>query len=187
MGLFGGGGLSFGPFDFGNTIGGTMLGVGSEAENLSGQASGKTFDMAEQYWDETAPVRSGVIDRMAKFVNGGFDPAQSPLYAAQKKAIEEQYGTAMDNLLARLPGGGALNEGITGLEVGRANSLIDALAQIFNQEYTAALDMANASPGTTFQGMGTGGNINAPVIGGQAQKQSANMNAFGNIISSIFG
>ena len=101
--------------------------------------------------------------------------------------IEKQYGTALDNLLAMLPSGGAINEGIADLEVGRASSLIDAIAQIFNQEYMAALGMATESPATALQGMGVGGNINAPVIQGQAQKQSSNMNAFSDIGASIMG
>ncbi len=179
---FGGGG----PFmDIGNNAFGTMFGVNTQAENTQSKAAGKTFDMAEQYWNQTDPVRSGVIDRLAKFVKGGFDPSTSPLFAQQKNSIEQQYGTAKDNLLAALPGGGAINEGVTGLEVGRANSLIDTLAQIFNQEYMASLGMATTSPETAFMGMGTGGDINKGTLDSQSAKQVANMNAFGNIGSSF--
>lgn len=173
--------------DPGNTLLGPMFGVGSSSKKQSGKTAESAYNKANQYWDETSGLRTGIIDRLTEFVEGGFDPTKSPMYAATKNATEQQYGTALDNLLASLPAGGSINEGITGLEVGKATNLLNAISQILQQEYNAALGIMSQSPAVTFQGLGTGGNINAPVLTSNATENASNMNAFGNIGSSIMG
>ncbi|RLA60194.1 MAG: hypothetical protein DRQ89_13165 [Epsilonproteobacteria bacterium] len=168
--------------DFGNTLVGNMLGVGSDADEQAEQTSKLSSEMAKDYWKRTKGVRNQVIGGLDDFMKGNFDPTASPMYASQKLAVEQQYQTALDNLLANLPSGGGMGENMASLEMGKAGSLVDMIGKIIQDEYNKAYGMAVGSPQQSFQGLGTSGNINAPLLGKQGQTMGAQYNALGNIL-----
>jgi hypothetical protein len=167
-------------WNFGNTALGDMFGFNSDAEDQAADTAAAAQEMAEQYWDATAGIRDPLIDRLAAFMDGNLDVSQSPLYDASKAAMENQYKVAQENLLANLPGGGGLSDAMVGLEASRAMGLTDLIGRLMQDEYNKAYGLASGSPQQTFQGLQTAGQNLAPVIGSQAQTQSAQWGALGS-------
>lgn len=169
-------------FDFGNTILGDALGFGGGDEDDASAAARKAAELAEKWWNQSAAVRDPVVNRLADFMNNGMDPTQSAMYAPNKLGVEQNYQSAMDNMLANLPQGGAMGDNLTSLEMGKAGSIIDLISKIVQDEYNKAYGIASGSPQQTFGGFDSAANLWNPVLGGQASDKGAQYGAIGNIL-----
>lgn len=170
----------------GGGIFGSPLGKASGPENQSMGFADELSKMARNYWEQTKPLRNEVIDRSTDFMQGDLDVTGTPMYAAGKGALEDQYGVAREQALADMPAGGPLQEGLTGLSGDRASSLAGLVSQLAQDEYNKAYGTAMMSPQTSMGGMAGAGGVMSPVLGSQASKQGAAMGAIGNICCFIF-
>jgi len=170
-------------FDLGSTAIGDAIGMSSGSEDSANAAAKKAARLATEYYNETAAVRNPLISRLAEFMQGNFDPTASPQYASNKLGIEQNYNTAIDNLLAMLPEGGGLADGLAGIEMGRSGSLVDTIARIVQDEYNKAYGIASGSPQQTFSGFDSAANLYNPVLGGQASDKSGQY----GLLSSVMG
>lgn len=192
----------------GGGIFGSPLGKASEPEIKSSRYADKLAKMGEQYWNQTAPLRSQVVGRSTDFMRGNLDVTQSPVYTAGQTALEKQYGIAQNTLedqygvaqqqmLSSMPSGGGLQQGLSDLSSNRAGSLADLssakatslsdlVSQLAQDEYSKAYGMAQLSPQSSMAGLTGAGGVMSPVLGSQANKQGAAMSAIGNICCFIF-
>lgn len=161
----------------GSSVGNELMPSSSQNQisDLISSASG----MGQAYWAETDPLRRSVIDRLSKFMSGNFDPTASPMYAPMKQAVEQQYGTAKNNIMSSLPGGGTLLDSLADLETNKAKSLTDMISQIVSDEYSKAYGLASGSPQTSMAG------LSAALGGGNALTGMAGSN--NSLISSLVG
>jgi len=116
--------------------------------------------LAGQLINELAPLRNQVIQRSTDFMKGNFDPTASAMFAPMKANAEQQFNTAENNLMERLPQGGALFQGMADLQGQKAQSLSSLIAQIVADEYQKAFGMGSGAPqvaGSLFAGGGQTG------------------------------
>lgn len=130
-------------------------GGGGEASEAAGEAARAMADLAQQYYAETAPVREPVISRLGQFMGGDFDVSASPLYKPLRRGVENTYSAARKNIMANLPAGGPLQEGLTTAEISRAGGLTDIMSQLGADEYSKAYSLASGSPQVAFSGLGS--------------------------------
>lgn len=136
--------------------------------------------IAKELYAETTPMRKDLLGEMGKVAGGDYDPTQSSLYAPMfaqgKQSVEDQYGIAKENILANIPRGGAQVQGLTDLEMGRAEQASSLPAMISQDIMT---DMLNKTYGTAFaapqQSMSGLGTVASTF--GQRQSQAMASNA----------
>jgi len=153
--------------------------LSSEVAMMALEPALAQMDMGQEWWNQTAPIRSGVTSRLTDFLQGNFDPTASALYAPSKMAIEDQYGVARENLVSALPSGGGMYDAMAALEGNRARSLADTVANIAGDEYSKAYGVATSSPQMSMSGM-------AGATSGLTGASSAVANAF-SPLASAFG
>src|SRR3990167_7833828 len=102
--------LGAGALGIGGNFGG-LFGGGGDYGNPSADLLAR---LSQDYYNQTQPLRTSMIDRSQSFLSGGLDVTQSPMYGALKSGIEGQFGTARNNILSSLPQGGALLEALAG-------------------------------------------------------------------------
>ena len=118
--------------------------------------------IAEQTYKETTPIREDLLAQMASFLQGGFDPTKSPLYAPMyanaRSGLEGQYNVARENVLANTPRGGGQIDALAGLESDRAGnigSMQNALyGNIFNDILSKTYGVAFGAPQQSMAGFG---------------------------------
>lgn len=102
--------------------------------------------IAMQLLSETAPVREGLINQSTGFLEGGFDPTSTPSYDFARQNINMETDKTRQNILSSLPSGGALQQGLTDLEINRGNALTQAGSDIYNQQLNQAFQTAFGAP-----------------------------------------
>lgn len=149
-----------------------------------GQA-GDTFSwlqsgLGQEYYN---PIKAGIINPMttqlSDFMQGNFDVSSSPVYGSGKVATEDAYATAKDQLLANLPAGGPVAEGMMNLEGSRARSLVDLASQISQDQYNKAYGLATTAPQTAlaaYQGAGNQYNADTAAMLGAGQTGQSGYN-----------
>jgi hypothetical protein len=108
-------------------------------------------DEISQILDEAAGVRRPFAEQFQDLLSGRFDPATSPVFVAQREAIEDQFRTAEDQIRATLPRGPVLNSALAKLSSAKARSISDTLSNILGQEREKAFQFAT---GQTATGLG---------------------------------
>lgn len=134
------------------------------------QSSQILADIGKQLFNETDPLRTGLIDRSQSFLDNGL---QGPQFDVLKNAVESQYANAKNNIIGSTPAGGALTSQIANLEQGKANTLTQGIGDLYNQETNRAMSLATGAP---LQG-GIGSLSGAGNIQAQIAMANANQNA----------
>ena len=161
--------------------------MGGGGENLSSPSSDLLAQISGDYYKQTQPLRTSLINRSQSFLSGGLDVTQSPMYGALKSGIEGQYGIAKNNILSSLPQGGALIEALVNLEGQKAGSLAQGIGGLAGDELSRAYSMGTGAAGQAMQGLGGAGNIQAQLAMAKAQQQAGAMQGLGMGLGSILG
>ena len=151
------------------------MGKGGDSDTRAGK---KTEKMAEDYFERTKPLRKDMVRNYEGFMEGGYDVSQNPVWGSSRGVMEDQYDVARENVISNTPKGGALNEGLTDVEMGRARSLGDLSAQISQDEYNKAYGMATGSPQVS---MGTMASLAGSQAMANSQQSAGKMGALGDI------
>lgn len=138
-------------------------GEGMDPSNLASQ-------MALDYYNITAPARTNILDRGQAFLEGDFDPTESPVYDPSRRAIEGQYQQARQNVIAGSPSGGALQTNLANVEMGRAGNIGQMAGQVANEEYNRIYGAAFGAPQTSISGLS---GLGSSQIAADAQQQAA--------------
>jgi hypothetical protein len=140
--------------------------------------------IAQKTYDETNPLRTGLLSQMEGLVSGGFDPAKSvlyaPLFAAARTGPEAQYQVARDSILAGTPRGGGQVAALSNLAQARADEVGQLPAMLSNQvmqdllskTYGAAFNAPQQSMAGLSSVAGTYGNRAAMSQAAAAQQTS---------------
>lgn len=172
----------------GAAIGAVALGAGASAYSSrqarrGAQAANRTAqqqaDVSSALLEQTDPLRQSLIDRSTGLFGDGAsgiaDLMNSPTYLAFKQATGETFGQARENTLARLPSGGALLEGLAGLEGQQASTLAQGAGQIYDNELSRALSLATGNVPVALSGLGSAAfsqSQNAAALGQQSSAKS---------------
>ncbi len=159
----------------------------SATESATNASTGMTnflSQMAQNYWNATAPVRDSVLSRLSEFMGGNFDPTASPMYAPIKSSTEQQYGTARDKIMETLPVGGALSESLADLESNKANTMSSLISQLVLDEYNKAYGIASGSPQTSQSGISSALAGNTGLLSALTGQTQAGNSLFGNLAST---
>ena len=148
---------------------------GKNDEPKSSQAAAR---IAEALYQQTDPLRQGIIERGEQFMAGGFDPTMMPTYDIGKRGIEQQYDVARQNILGNLPEGGRMIDAMAQTEYSRANQLSNLSSAIAQDEYNKLYGLATGAPQTS---MSTLANVGASQAAMQAQTAAGKMGALGDI------
>lgn len=158
------------------SIFGSVFGDSKDGSKVSRDAEARQSEIAGNIFQQAFPVMQLLSARSRNFLNGGADITKDPLYQMQygtmKDNTEGQYGVAKDQLLASVPGGGALTSALAGLENNRAASLSSGATGIasdmFNQEMARAFAL-----GTGQAPVAMGGYSNVANSAGMRSAQSS--------------
>lgn len=137
--------------------------------------------------EQTNPVFSGLSNRYQNFLNGNLNVTGMPQYAALKDSVEQQYGQAKNNLLENIQPGGNLTNALSGLERGRASTMVQGVGDLSNQEMARAFGFATGQTPVALGGLNSAYNAasyNSAAAG--AQQGAANRqlgSAIGNYLS----
>ena len=161
------------------------------------------YQQSNQLFKETTPTRQGFNKQFEDLFSGQFNPEESPMYApvfaAGKKGIEGQYDVARENVLANLPRGGTMNQGLTDIETSRAEQA-SSLPSMISQSIVE--DLMNKAYGSVFPVSGSGAGVGMSGLSGlmqminqnsiaaqqaQAQKSSSLMSSLGGILGMFSG
>ena len=123
---------------------------------------------------QTAPLRTGLIDRGVNFLDGGLDVTASPQFAAMQNAANQQFSRARDNILSTTAPGGALTDALAQAELGRADTLTQGAGAIAGDEINRALQLAS---GGFAQGANTAGQIQATQAAARAAERQSVISA----------
>ncbi len=112
--------------------------MGSKGKSTkNNEFEGMIGQIAKDYWKQTAPLRSNMLEDWKKIQEGTWnaqtDPQYAPLYASARSGIEDQYNVARENMISNAPRGGALTGALSGVETQRAEDLGSVPAQLTQQ------------------------------------------------------
>lgn len=144
---------------------------GTKASGAEEQGMGfadELAGMAREYWKQTGPLRSKMIDRSTRLMGKDFDVRGGPVYRAGRNTLEDQYGVAQEQMLSAMPSGGGLQQGMADLAGGRADSLANLASQIAQDEYNKAYGIGVGSPQISMTGMTQAGQGYGNVMQSQA-------------------
>lgn len=103
-------------------------------------------EIQRDLYNRTSGIRTNVLDELTNASMGGWNPSESPMWGPARGVIEDQYGVAKDNIMANLPKGGQLNEGLMDLDTSRARSLGDLAGQIGSDYWNKSYGLASGVP-----------------------------------------
>lgn len=143
-------------------------------------------NIISQEYENTTPMRSMITGDLTNFLNtGAISDSLSPVYAAGKSGIEGQYNIGKENLLASVPRGGGMTQGLVDLESNRADSLGNLQGDIATDMYNKAYGYATGTPSQSVSGLsnvsGTYSNRMAAETAANAQQNAAATSAMGNL------
>lgn len=157
---------------------------GSSSEKAAARASAMMAMMAKDYYDETEPIRSGVLERYNTMME---DPEQidisqvSPMWKPAKIAAEDAFSNATNNIVSTMPQGGQMFEALNDASLDTAKYLTGAAANIMQDEYNKAYGLASMSPQVAFSGLGQAGQIAGQSANAEAQRNAGKMGAMGSL------
>lgn len=110
---------------------------------MPGTPANWTLDqIANNLFQQTDPLRRGLIDQSQNFLSGGMDPTATPEFAAIRSYADQQAKQAKDSILETLPSGGTLLDKLADVDIGKARTLTDASAGIYGDNLSRALTLA---------------------------------------------
>lgn len=146
------------------------------SQAAASQAAEEQVKFAREVWGQATPVRNPVLDRLSTFMQHGLDPTTSAMYAPLKNQTEIAYNTGRDNLMSQVANGGALYEGLAGLEQSKASTMGGLMAQILQDEYNKAYGIATGAPQQTQSGL---------LGAGQTYASAMNNNTASGLVSAL--
>ena len=166
-------------------VGGALLSSHS-SKTPSSPAADLQARIASQLFNQTDPLRQGLIGRSTDFINGG-GIDNSPTYSALKAQAEPLYNQARENIISSTPAGGGLTAALAGLEGDRARALTEARGTVNESELARAMALATGSTGATMSGLGSAGSIQAALAEAQANRESGMLGALGTGVGAYLG
>jgi len=134
--------------------------------------------IAKKLYKQTNPARQMILNQGTNFLQGGYDPATSPVWDPTKDVMEGQYQNARENLIATMPTGGMLSGELADLERGRAMDLSQLASNIAMDEYNKIYGAAMGAPQTSLGGLSS---IAGSQAAAQAQETAGKYGALGDI------
>jgi hypothetical protein len=156
-----------------------------DAIKSSTDAANQAATMSGDYYTKTAPIRTGLIDRLTNFMNGNLDPTASAMYSPIKTSAENQYQTGRENLMSELPQGGALFEGLANLEGQKADTTSNLIAALVKDEYNKAYAMGQGSQQVAASGITDAANASSGAANALANQQQAGAAGTANAVGLI--
>jgi hypothetical protein len=179
-------------------MGGGGKGGGGSSSNPYG---GTLAKMAKEYWGETDPLRSSIINQAGGFMgltnpvtvgkgkdaktfdwggstygNTNFPSQYSPVINAARSGIENSYNQGRQNIIGNVPGGGARVQALTGLEGNRSNQYGQLYSNTAQDMYNKIYGLSTGTvPNAAMTGMGTAGSLQAMGTG-QANQMTSQKN-----------
>jgi hypothetical protein len=158
--------------------------AGGSTDNPYGGALSK---MAKEYWGETDPLRTSIINQAGGFMgltnpvtvgkgkdartfdwggstygNTNFPSQYSPVMNAARSGIENAYSQGRQNIIGNVPGGGARIEALSGLEGNRAGQYGQLYSNTAQDMYNKIYGLSTGTaPNAAMTGLGTAGSLQA--------------------------
>lgn len=139
--------------------------------------------IATDYYNQTDPIRQGLIGRSKQFLDGNLDVTASPMFASLKLANEQQFQRARDNALSSNAAGGGLTSALVGLEGQKAQSMTQGISALAGDELNRAMGFAN--PQGAMSGLGTAAQIQNQNAQFQAQQEAQMKQGMGQGIGML--
>lgn len=142
--------------------------------------------LAEQLFQQSAPIRSALFGRSMDFLSGG-NGMDNPAYRALQLDVGQNFNQAKDNLISRFAPGGAMIEAMAGLEGDRASTLARGAAGIYDSELSRAMNLGTGVTGLALGSLGQAGNVQAQIANANAQEKAGTMGAVGAGLGGYLG
>jgi len=97
-------------------------------------------------FEETQPLRTGVIERSADFLADPTQVTNTPQFGAMKSINDMLFGRAREGVLANTPQGGALFDNLNNLELAKARDLSQAAGSLAENEVNRAVSIGTGQP-----------------------------------------
>ncbi len=117
--------------------------------------------------------------------SGQMDPTASAMYAPIKNTAEKTYQTGMENLMSKVPNGGALIEGLTNLEGQKASTLTDEIGKIVQDMYNKAFAMSTGSQTATTQGLSNAASNSNSLLNALNQQYASGAQTGTSLVGSL--
>jgi hypothetical protein len=137
-------------------------------KNNDNDAADRASKIAMKMYRQTDPARQMILEQGQDFLAGDYDVSGLPTYDPAKRALEDQYQMARQNIIANLPTGGAQAAGMTDLETQRANQLSNLTANLAQDQYNKIYGTAMLTPQTSSNTLAS---LAGSQAGIQAQQQ----------------
>ena len=151
------------------------------------KASKTQAALAEALYNQTQPIRSGLIDRSSQFLSGGADVMDTPSYLAFKSSTDRNFNRAEDNVIGNTAPGGALISALAGLEGNRASTLTQGAGQLYDAELNRALTLGTGASGQSLGALGQAGANQAAVAQAQGAAKAGMAQGLGSGVGAIVG
>lgn len=159
-------------------MGSSSKGGGRDSKRASRSAD-TLSKIALDLYNQSSPVRQGLLDRSNAFLAGNLDVTASPLFGSVKDAIQSQFARAKENVLANTASGGALTSALSDLESNKASSMASAMGGLASDELSRAYGLATGGAQMSQSGLASAGGIQSQLAANQAQVQAAGKQAAG--------
>lgn len=151
------------------------------------EASNKLAWIAERQLNEAQPIKNALLGRSAQFLGGGGDLYGTPSFQALKSATDTQFNTARNNIMSRLPQGGALLESLADLEGQKASSLSQGYGNLYENELSRAFALGTGQAPVAMNALGQAAGISGQIANAQSQQQAAMTQGLGYAAGSYLG
>lgn len=158
---------------------------GGSADRSAGEAAAKQAQIAEQLFNQSAPLRQGLTARSMDYLQNGVD--NSPTFSAFKAAAEPQYANARNQIIEDTPAGGPLTAALAQLQMGKARDLTQARGAIDESELSRALTLGTGLVPTSVGGLGNSAAINAQRAQTKSAQESSVYMAIGEGLGAFMG
>jgi len=145
---------------------------GKEAADMALAAQYMSASQMKQLMKETQPLRESYYGAWQDIMSGKMPFGETvfpQMLSSARGPIEEQYGTAKENVLSTIPEGGSLYEALGNVETGRAQGLQDLISQYLMDQLNKMYGVAFQAPQTSIAGLQGVMNLGASAGAGAAQ------------------
>lgn len=168
--------------------GSSAFGKPSEADQEETQdAILDALGMSRELWNTTKGMRRNVNQLLQDFTAGDFDYGTDPRFASHKSAIEDQYKSSKDDVIASVADGGSLDSAIGTLANQRARSFTDVISDIQQDMFQKAYGAGYGVPGQAISGMNQGAQNLQQMLAMQYANAGDNAAGIGSLIGAIIG
>lgn len=160
---------------------------GKGGKNGENESANALADMAGEMYKETRPLRTPMINRGTRFLQGNLDVTASPMWGASRSGIDTGYAQARENLFATVPRGGALYGQLGDVERARAHDMAMARGTIAEGELNRALQLGTWGAAQGTQGLGSAASAQAQQLAAQQQAKGAKGQGLGQLGGAAMG